>query len=196
MRRCIGCKPDAWRMFNFDAYKSHSDGYGYATPGVCLSAAFAWLDIVKHEYQRWQQLRVQYFKLSKKWCGSEVMIVMHDGSTTTLGTMLRLYLPAADVKRYDKCASYSEHTLVSNEYFTIMCEDGIESGQSLCRMRQFVGRPIDLLLTIHGHDLGYVSEDVTEDYEFGIGDLASVQYKLESDSNVWDTLVDEGRVPC
>lgn len=187
-----------WEAFNFDLYQCHSHGCGYAAPDVCLSAAHEWLDVVKHEFIRWCKIKpnrhhmlVRTGELAGNWRGDGVCIVMYDGSTTTLGTMLRLYLPDACVKRYDKCAAYSEYKVISEVLFIVMCEDGINSGESLCRMRQFVGRPIDLFLTIRGNSLDFVSIDILETYKYDIEDLVKVHYQLDKGCNRWDTVKEE-----
>lgn len=153
MRRCIGCQPQGWKSFIFNRYQHHISGVGYATPEVCLSAAYAWSRVVKREYKRHRQLKMKHFKLPSNWQGNGVCIVMHDGSTTTLGTMLRLYLPNTEVKRYNKRCNNEKSAAPLKRHFIVMCEDGISQGRSLCKMRKFVKRPIDLLLTIGGYSI-------------------------------------------
>ena len=184
MRRCIGCKPKDWRQFQFNGYQNHAGGRGYATPNVCLSAAYAWSRLVKSEHkQHIQRNKSILIKMSASWDGHNVCIVMHDGSTTTLGTMLRLYLPSACVKRYDKFFSDVETTTLHRTRLIVMCEDGIATGRSLCRMRKFVGRPIDLLLTIGGHSVESISDCTLDCNKCHMGDLVVTHHQLDKEGD-------------
>lgn len=188
MRRCIGCKPLDWMKFRFESYQSHSTGRGYASPKVCLSAGYAWSRIVRHEFILFKEHRSKdkRWKISRGWQGDGVSIVMHDGSTCTLGTMLKLYLPDADVRLYNKCdpiegKSYPPY----QSRFIVMCEDGISHGNSLFKMRANVERPIDLFLTIGGNRLSSIPEFVEENYKVSRNSLVKIHHQLDQGEIVW-----------
>lgn len=191
MRRCIGCKPRDWTKFRFDSYQNHAGGKGYATPKICLSAAYAWSRIVKHEYTLHQQRKlsnIRYnrrYKLPSNWSGEGVCIVMHDGSTITLGVMLKMYLPNADVKRYDKNHSLKHDYPPNKSHFIVMCEDGIAMGNSLCKMRRVVKRPIDLFLTIGGNKITSIPVFIRNNYKLPIKELVMIHHQLDKCKNVW-----------
>lgn len=191
MRRCIGCKPTDWKKFRFSSYQDHSGNRGYASPKICLSAAYAWSRIVKHEFILFSQRKLDYrnrgkkYKLPTHWGGEGVCIVMHDGSTCTLGSMLRMYLPDANVRLYNKCNPIEKPYPPYRSYFIVMCEDGISQGNSLYKMREVCERPIDLFLTIGGKKLVDIPNSVQENYNRSIDELVLIHHQLDEGKNVW-----------
>jgi len=178
---------DGWHEFTMSMYQSHNEGQGYATPEVCISAAYAFAKIVQLEYRRWYDFRKPTRSLNDNWVGNGLTILMHDGSTTTLGTMLRLFLPDAEVKRYEKRSPVPlDSKPPYKSHFLVLCEDGIMSGTSLCHMREKIDRPIDLVLTISGCNLGTITDNILACNNQTHESLAVIQYHLNRQRNVWD----------
>lgn len=192
MRRCIGCKTKDWMKFRFSTYQQHWGGGGYASPKVCLSAAYAWSRLVKKEYALWAHRRLSKrsngkYIMASQWEGEGVCIVMHDGSSCTLGVMLRMYLPGADVMLYNKRYTLERSEPPCNSYFIVMCEDGISSGNSLYKMRMAVERPIDLFLTIGGKKLSNIARFVVKRHNLlPIHQLVKIHHQLDQGCNVWE----------